>query len=444
MHRKHYVKNIVATATTLVACLLLPGGRASAEARDAAPLTIHYARGLWSRHYRLEEAFSRLGGALVSESWHCDTAGAGWLSPGAEAGGWLYCYDGSPDWLAGRHVVIAANVPAKAFGKKQASLADYVKRGGVLLLLGGNCFATKQYMQPPLAELMPMEFSGEGRWAADLINEPAGLVLSPGPAAGPELKLLDWAAGPRLYWYHDGKPKDGAKVLVTAGGKPVLVSWAVGDGHVAVFAGTVMGVTGGGHVPFWEWVDWPAVLACTLDDLAGPRRENAQRPNATGNAAELRRRVAAAAAKGACKPNTYPDFLTDDHKAYQEALMGCLLAGDVDAAHAVVDVVLNNLYLIARARTELNKPKPRLKRVMGAVPDALAWQQQLYHVLNDAPDSVVPALARAIAAQADRRIEAAAWALCAGRPIPPDLSQIFATSSVPAVRALADLIHQQQ
>src|SRR3972149_5226282 len=38
-------------------------------------------RGLWSREYRIEEAFARMGGGFLDEGWVWDGAGSGWLSP---------------------------------------------------------------------------------------------------------------------------------------------------------------------------------------------------------------------------------------------------------------------------------------------------------------------------------------------------------------------------
>ena len=402
-----------------------------------APLTVHCVHGLYHRMYRVEEAIALLGGAIASESWHWDGTGSGWLSPSAESEGGLAWYDGTPEWLASQRIVIAANIPAKAFGKGQQALADYVLNGGALLLLGGNCMATKQYMNSPLKDILPMEFKGEGRWAADLASDPAGLVLAPGPDAPAEFAALKWDAGPRVFWYHDGTPRDGSQVLLAAGGKPLLVSRAAGKGRVALFAGTLLGMQGERQTAFWQWQQWPEVLAAVMGQLAGPRRQNVARPAAAGDAAALRAKLAELAPEGAFKPKAYLDVLTDQHKTYQEALIGLLLAGDAKAAPDAVAALLDDLYLISRARTELNKSKERLERVHKTIPDALAWQQEMYRKLNGAPESVSTALAQAVAAQKDRRIEAIAWAAFAGRTLTPEEKQILGRSEVPSVRALA-------
>jgi len=55
-----------------------------------------------------------------------------------------------------------------------------------------------------------------------------GLVLEPGPDAPAEWRQLDWGRKPRVYWYHVVTPREGSRVLVTAGGHPLLVAGRCG------------------------------------------------------------------------------------------------------------------------------------------------------------------------------------------------------------------------
>jgi len=45
-----------------------------------------------------------------------------------------------------------------------------------------------------------------------------------------------------------------------AGSEPVLVTGSYGQGRVAVFYGTTLGVSDPGHLALWQWDDWPALL----------------------------------------------------------------------------------------------------------------------------------------------------------------------------------------
>ena len=68
-------------------------------------------------------------------------------------------------------------------------------------------------------------------------------------------------------------PKNGAKVLLTAGEKPILVTGEYGKGRVAVFAGTVMGDLPAHRTAFWDWDGWPALVSITLQWLSeAPRK----------------------------------------------------------------------------------------------------------------------------------------------------------------------------
>ena len=122
---------------------------------------------------------------------------------------------------------------------------------------------------------------------------------------------------------------------------------------------------------------------------------------------------------------------------YQETLLAILRCGDGSAAGPVVDMLMENIYLVARARTEANKTDERLERIHAAIPRALAWQQRLYHKLNRVPDTVLPELARRIAAEADRRVIAIALAAFADRPLPEEVKEILLSSQHAPVAALA-------
>ncbi|HEY3418815.1 MAG TPA: hypothetical protein VGM23_18225, partial [Armatimonadota bacterium] len=73
---------------------------------------------------------------------------------------------------------------------------------------------------------------------------------------------------PCVKYIHDVTLRTGGKVLMTAGGKPVLVAWERGKGRVAAFLGTPMGEVGAGRLGIWESASWPKAMAAILRYLA--------------------------------------------------------------------------------------------------------------------------------------------------------------------------------
>ena len=212
------------------------------------PLRVLTVRGLWFQDYAVNRALARLGGACVTESWHSLDA--------------VRYYPESYDLLMRHHLVVIGNVNGDAFGPlRRKMLQDYVAQGGAVLFLGGKYAFGAQYHGNAFEEISPVTFSEAG----DLTCAPDGLPITPGPETlGKAVAALSWAAQPRVFWYHTVTPKAGAKVLLTASGKPLLIAGTYGKGRVAVFAGSVMGDPQAGHLPFWEWDGWPTVLAETL------------------------------------------------------------------------------------------------------------------------------------------------------------------------------------
>jgi len=212
------------------------------------PLHVLTVRGLWYQEYGIERALARLGGAVISEAWH---------SPQS-----VRYYPERYDELMRNHLIVVGNVNGGAFGPvRRKMLKDFVEHGGAVLFLGGKYAFGAQYHGNAFEELSPVSYADKD----DLVGVPDGIPLALGPdAIGQEFAGLPWKAAPRVYWYHAVTPKPGAKVLLTAGGKPLLVTGTFGKGRVAVFAGSVMGDPQPGQMPLWEWEGWPAVVADTI------------------------------------------------------------------------------------------------------------------------------------------------------------------------------------
>jgi uncharacterized membrane protein len=131
------------------------------------------------------------------------------------------------------------------------SLAEWVGAGGALLMVGGylsfqGIEAKANYRGTVLAEVLPVTMEiGDDREETPEGSE-AGVVM-PDHAVTRGMPTT-W---PRILGYHRLAQKDGADVLVTVSGHPLLTVGRHGKGRVAAFA-TDMG-------PHWlprEFVEW--------------------------------------------------------------------------------------------------------------------------------------------------------------------------------------------
>jgi hypothetical protein len=236
---------------------------------NAQPLQVWSIHGLWYEQYALDRALAQAGGCAETTSW--------------VQGNWLRWYSPSTyEEMMRFHLAIVVNTNGGAFGcggnpaLRRKLLKDFVQNGGSALFLGGFFAYGPEYHGTALEEMAPVTYADK----RDLTSATEGLPLAAGPDALKGFAQLNWAAAPRVYWMHAVTPKPGAKVLLTAGGKPLLVTWPYGKGRVAVFTGSVMGDPKAGQVPFWAWGGWPAIMAETINWLT----DLPERPTAAGKA----------------------------------------------------------------------------------------------------------------------------------------------------------------
>lgn len=166
----------------------------------------------------------------------------------------------------------------------------------------------------------------------------------------------------------------------------------------------------------------------TQEDAAQIRRAAVMGLGLLGDSAVLpvlQRATAAYAAEGSFKPDAEIETIEREHFDYQNALVAALLCGDAEAAEPVVDVLLRNLSVVSRTETEESGRRA-----------AKAWQQQLYRRLTEVPDSVLPALAKKIAAENSSNVTAVALAVFGGKSLPPEIATVLGESSVAAVAEL--------
>jgi uncharacterized membrane protein len=213
------------------------------------PPTVHLAKGLWWDFFGLSEAMADLGGATFKSSY----LGSG------QYGRSLRNFPSSVPAFMECNLIVLANVDAQALGVSGRFLLDeYVRNGGALLVCGGP-FALERggYAGTALAGLLPCELTGKDRLKAE-----GGLPLQPtADAKGVLPDDLSWSLAPRVFYYHEVAAKPGAKILMRAGDKPMLLTWQVGKGRVAVLAASPEGEAGAGQMAFWQWGDMPRLTA---------------------------------------------------------------------------------------------------------------------------------------------------------------------------------------
>jgi hypothetical protein len=131
------------------------------------------------------------------------------------------------------------------------------------------------------------------------------------------------------------------------------------------------------------------------------------------------------AAEGRYQADSQAAAIEPAHRDYQNAVLAALLSGDTESAGPVVDFLVENVSVISRAPTE-----------EGQRQSAVAWQQQLCRRLAAAPDGVVAALAKRIAAEQSSSVTTAALAALGGRELSPELAKLLSESSITAVAEL--------
>ncbi len=163
------------------------------------------------------------------------------------------------DGLFTKHLVIFCDVDVTGMSLRQKRLlADFVARGGGLLILGGHkTFERGGFRGSLLDELLPVTFPDGD--LPPLKHLPAGGTLQMG-AAHPVTELLDLSAAPKCYFLNTIIPRDGAKTILTVDKTPAVVLGAYGKGRVACVALTPLGAPAAGQTPFWQWEAWPLLL----------------------------------------------------------------------------------------------------------------------------------------------------------------------------------------
>lgn len=218
----------------------------------ACPPEIFEMRGLFGNLYRLSRAAARAQMRIPQTAY----ASLSWAGASVD----FFPYDFAA--LYRHSVVVLNNVDAEALDDEmQYMLAEYVKAGGGLLVLGGYYgFGLGGWDQSPtLREMLPVIMTGP----FDLQPTRGSGTLRDGP--GGLYEETDFSLAGEVAWLHRFTAKPGAQAQAWAGQAPFIVTGRYGQGRVAAVSGTVLGQPAGpGCVLFWRTPAWEECLARLL------------------------------------------------------------------------------------------------------------------------------------------------------------------------------------
>jgi uncharacterized membrane protein len=141
--------------------------------------------------------------------------------------------------------------------RQKNALAEYVRRGGGLIVFGGHKALDRAGLKGSLLEEVLPVTGGEG--LPPLVSLPGGAALIRS-TAHPVAQFADFDPTPVCFYVHDLQPRPEAQTLITVGGKPGLVVGRSGKGRVAVIGMTCFGAPAESQTPFWQWRSWILLL----------------------------------------------------------------------------------------------------------------------------------------------------------------------------------------
>ncbi len=327
------------------------------------PPVIHLAKGLWWDFFGLSEAMAELGGATWTSSYHCS----------GQYGMTLRNFPATWQELMGYNLVVITNADAQAVGTNgRMLLEEYVKNGGSLLICGGPySFGKGGYKGTALEKLLPCEMTGTERVKVEGEN-----ILK--PAAGAEKILPDdlaWDVQPRALFHHPVRPKDGALVLAAIGDKPAVLAWNCGKGRVAAMAITAEGQAGDGQLAFWEWGDWPRLMASVMRWLTAEQGKEPPPANSAATRKALEDLMAPAADEDpGPRMNKMNNLLSRGHdKAFAKDILEIMSGFDGTPGRPLVEAIARTV----RPYVDAEFAKPAMALVDSGNPGKVALGLQV-------------------------------------------------------------------
>jgi hypothetical protein len=240
---------------------------------------IYYGRGAMDYRLRMPSAFARLDRFRAHDAplW---------------GGGVGYHLANRVDWprFPEFDLALFTGIPHSAIGVENSyALAEYVKAGGAVLFTGGEyAFGKGGYMHTVLErELLPFQCAGMRDTA--YVDPPR--PVEPGPDFAELGVTLDFGAKPAYWVRNRAVLKPGAKVFLKSGDLPILVGWPLGKGRVACLLVDHRGKSEAGVTAFWDWRDWPELMAAAIAWLT-PDAARTDPPRAAPGVGEALRKLA--------------------------------------------------------------------------------------------------------------------------------------------------------
>ena len=236
---------------------LNPPAKPATLAISAGPLLVHETHGLYMELWGVRQAIG-----LWPQSLHDRVQ---WTQSYLNVHPQRTALTGYPTrWedLYRNQIVVLNNVPAQAVTIVGVlMLKGYVQDGGCVVMMGDtHSLAAGGWNTSVLSPLLPVTLA-----ATNVVHAATPLVLTPWAESLRKLGLA-WSAQPYTLYYHPAVVKPEGKVLVASGDVPLVVEGPAGKGRVVVFLNAVLGektsVVAG--VPFWQWKDWPTLMANLL------------------------------------------------------------------------------------------------------------------------------------------------------------------------------------
>ncbi|MFH1919289.1 MAG: glutamine amidotransferase [Planctomycetota bacterium] len=163
----------------------------------------------------------------------------------------------APD-LFDHNVIYLCGADLTALTLRQKNmLAEYVRRGGGLIVFGGHKALDRAGLKGSLREEVLPVTGGAG--LPPLVTLPGGAPLVRG-ASHPVTQFADFDSPPVCFYVHDLEARPEAQTIITVGGKPGLVVGKCGKGRVAVIGMTCFGAPAEAQTPFWQWRSWVLLL----------------------------------------------------------------------------------------------------------------------------------------------------------------------------------------
>jgi hypothetical protein len=163
----------------------------------------------------------------------------------------------APD-LFDNNVIYLCGADLTALTLRQKNmLAEYVRRGGGLIVFGGHKALDRAGLKGSLLEEVLPVTGGAG--IPPLVALAGGAPLARG-VAHPVTQFADFDSRPVCFYMHDLRSRPEAQTLITVGGRPGLVVGKSGRGRVVVIGITCFGSPAESQTPFWQWRSWVLLL----------------------------------------------------------------------------------------------------------------------------------------------------------------------------------------